>query len=511
MSKDEDASRRFAEQTLEEAERLLRFDEGDPPVEPVDELSRRRDINAALDLAQAAGEPLVGNRAPASTRRLTALGAVAAAAVAAGVVLGLAIGLDDGPDSVAPGTGAVPSWEPAALPIRVLLASGDRGGLAEALLDGEAIRAGRRLETAGGPAVLGVSSRAKIRVAASTRLVLERADSEECRLRLESGEVLASVTPGSRDPRVVVATADGVVSVTGTVFAVRADADGSTVEVFRGNVLVEGSGRKAAAVRAGHRARLAAPGTESIEQDHEAEMLAVARALDLLDASEMALIEVHSSPAGASVSLDGKVLGETPIVLATRAGYRELELAHEGYAPIREQLVAGRDGVVSRHFDLVRDPDQEPQEQSDRQSRPDPTLAHRGPDEPADALSAVDLLAHAQTFRKSRNWAAAAQAYGELLSSFPGSPEARNARVSLGMIQLKHLGRPAEALVNFDAYLGQWSSGVLAQEALIGRARALRALGRTGQEADALREFVERFPGALQVDEARQRLAEIER
>jgi len=74
------------------------------------------------------------------------------------------------------------------------------------------------------------------------------------------------------------------------------------------------------------------------------------------------------------------------------------------------------------------------------------------------------------------------------------------------MLRLDHLGDPAGALRNFDAYLRATRRGVLAQEAAYGRIRALRRLGRRTAELRELRGFLKRYPGALQAPLVRRRL-----
>jgi TolA-binding protein len=64
-----------------------------------------------------------------------------------------------------------------------------------------------------------------------------------------------------------------------------------------------------------------------------------------------------------------------------------------------------------------------------------------------------------------------------LLHQFPQSPQAMVARVSLGDLLLDG-GDAAAALAAFDAYLVAQPSGPLATEALLGKARALSALGQ---------------------------------
>jgi hypothetical protein len=66
---------------------------------------------------------------------------------------------------------------------------------------------------------------------------------------------------------------------------------------------------------------------------------------------------------------------------------------------------------------------------------------------------------------------------------------------------------PAAALSSFDAYLAH-GDGSLLQEALLGRIRSLRALGRVDEERQAIEQFLERFPSSPQADGLRGRVPE---
>ncbi|WP_437716425.1 tetratricopeptide repeat protein [Sorangium sp. So ce448] len=86
--------------------------------------------------------------------------------------------------------------------------------------------------------------------------------------------------------------------------------------------------------------------------------------------------------------------------------------------------------------------------------------------------------------------------------------EATLSLVSLGGLLL-HNGSPAAALAQFDRYLGVAGPRPLAVEALYGRGRALRALGRAGDEAQTWRRLLREHPGSPYVEHARRRLAEL--
>jgi TolA-binding protein len=123
----------------------------------------------------------------------------------------------------------------------------------------------------------------------------------------------------------------------------------------------------------------------------------------------------------------------------------------------------------------------------------------------APAPSARTLLQRAQQRRLAREWRGAIRTYRELIRRHPGSSSARVAQVSIGTLQLDHLGRPAAALRSFGRYLRRHRRGTLAQEAAFGRLRALRALGRTCAELRGLRAFLKRYPRSLHRARAEQR------
>jgi TolA-binding protein len=136
----------------------------------------------------------------------------------------------------------------------------------------------------------------------------------------------------------------------------------------------------------------------------------------------------------------------------------------------------------------------------------------RGPtvDRVAPDLDAPDrLFAQANAARGAGDLRAAASGYERLERQYPRSPEATVSLVSAGDL-LARLGDPAGALQRFDRYLAENARGPLAPEALFGRARCLRELGRPRDEAGAWRALLRDFPGSLYDRTARNRLDELE-
>ncbi|WP_437744970.1 tetratricopeptide repeat protein [Sorangium sp. So ce1504] len=146
---------------------------------------------------------------------------------------------------------------------------------------------------------------------------------------------------------------------------------------------------------------------------------------------------------------------------------------------------------------------------------PKPREAERGPSAAASspsasptASTAEQLFREANDARRAGRSRRAIELYRALQKGFASSPEATLSLVSLGGLLLQD-GSPAAALAQFDRYLGVAGSRPLAVEALYGRGRALRALGRAGDEAQTWRRLLREHPGSPYVEHARRRLAEL--
>lgn len=120
--------------------------------------------------------------------------------------------------------------------------------------------------------------------------------------------------------------------------------------------------------------------------------------------------------------------------------------------------------------------------------------------------TAESLFREANAARRSGDNTVARALYLRLEHDFPGSDEAHLAHVSLGNLLLA-MGRAGEAEPQFASYLGGQSA--LAQEALVGRAQSLAALGRPADERRVWESLLRDYPGSVYVGRAKQRLAEL--
>jgi tetratricopeptide (TPR) repeat protein len=121
--------------------------------------------------------------------------------------------------------------------------------------------------------------------------------------------------------------------------------------------------------------------------------------------------------------------------------------------------------------------------------------------------NAKSLFRDANAARRAGDFARASALYAELDRTFPRSDEARLAHVSAGKLLLS-MGKALDAERHFRLYLK--GGGELAEEALVGRAQALRTLGRVSDERQVWQELLTRFPSSVYATRARQRLVEPE-
>ncbi|HVU51159.1 MAG TPA: hypothetical protein VHL80_10760 [Polyangia bacterium] len=120
---------------------------------------------------------------------------------------------------------------------------------------------------------------------------------------------------------------------------------------------------------------------------------------------------------------------------------------------------------------------------------------------------AAALFGAAERAREDGDFVEARRLYGQLASRYRGTREELSARVLGGQMLLDDLDQPAAALSAFDRYLRDEPGGTLAEEAIVGRAQALRRLGRADAEAAAWSDLLARHPRSVHAELARERLA----
>jgi hypothetical protein len=215
-------------------------------------------------------------------------------------------------------------------------------------------------------------------------------------------------------------------------------------------------------------------------------------------------ISVGEGAEAAELRLDGRPIGVVPVRAYLPAGVHHLELVAAGYESHQGdfEIRAGEEHVI----------DAELRERDDAEDALEAELLEdiaalseeSAGDDYEETLPAEDLLALARTAMKDKRWGDAAFAYRRLRRAYPGGALAHAALVSIGNLELEHLGRPARARRAYRAYLRK--SGPLAQEAQWGLVRASK--GSSG-ERSAIEGYLSRYPSSPEATGLRERLADL--
>jgi TolA-binding protein len=123
--------------------------------------------------------------------------------------------------------------------------------------------------------------------------------------------------------------------------------------------------------------------------------------------------------------------------------------------------------------------------------------------------TAAALFRAGNAARRDGDFDRAKRAYMDLIARYPGSDEARLARVSLGKLLLAK-GNASGAAREFDEYL-KGGQGQLTEEALVSRAQSLQKLGHVEAERRTWQGLLAGYPNSVYSAEARRRLEALRR
>ena len=491
------------------------YDPAQSPAPPLNDLSRRRLIDAVLQKAEAVDSLHAKGGASTTPRqvRSAAVGVFLAVAVATIAVVLVVRWHDD----------TIPVLETAtsiSTPVHLLLVSGVSPAEATVAEIGDSVVDGGEWAVERGQLALSIDRSVTLFLQSHSRVRVGRDDASRIAAELVHGQIVVHKDPQWGGPGLVVTTPAGKVVVTGTRFSVAVTDDETVVRVYEGTVRVEEDGYDPREIAAGESSILGSNRVWPLEVAELQGGIDLQETMGLLASSSPAILELESAPSGAAVWIGGALLGYTPVRAAVEAGHRDLELTLPGLKPLRESVTL-RVGettslslVLSDHLDgtemAAAHVDISPGPQMPRmtsvQPLRDPHLAPAGTPPTRDA---TDALLEAQGLREQQRWTSAAAAYEELIRVHPSSAEARVARVSLGTIQLNHLGLPESALAAFDGYLASDPDGTLAEEASLGRAMALQAMGQQEEAIAAFERFLANHPSSMSVPLAIEQLEEL--
>lgn len=288
----------------------------------------------------------------------------------------------------------------------------------------------------------------------------EHVTKQTARFRLETGRVVAQVDDHPPGYRFVIATPGGEVESIGTVFSVEVvDSRPAVARVLRGTIRVRSAGpdasiRQSFEVTAWQEGRVgdtepSAAGVEELKTD-----------LHLLAGN----VPKSTSNRELLSALDAKSVEPTTRPTSTR------------------RPSSPNPPTVRR---LAADPD---------------TTDETDEKNPSPAVDA--LFSQATEQRRAGDYATAAQTYSQLIRTYPNSSAALNATVSLGHLELTEIKQPAAALSRFERYLARAPQGFLAQEARVGKLRALVALRRPAEVKKAADDYFRAHPSGYAGAEA---------
>lgn len=194
-------------------------------------------------------------------------------------------------------------------------------------------------------------------------------------------------------------------------------------------------------------------------------------------------LRVTSEPPGASVTVDGQTLGETPLFVRWPAGSVSLSVTHAGYQTHQRRLhlpVAGEVVEVAKlsPHNRAKTKGQSQDGSVDRLWRRARRLLLRRQCERLDGVIAklrskvktpnaradVDFMSAECLLRSGRRQKALA-AFQQLQNRYPGSPSARNASFEVGILKAQS-GDSAAALKAFSGYVAMNPGGGLVAEAI---------------------------------------------
>lgn len=300
---------------------------------------------------------------------------------------------------------------------------------------GAEIPVAERIRTGDGQAALSLPTGIAAGLAKNTSVRVLWSGNTHFGVSLLSGMALFSVDPIQTRDRFFVDTPAGTIHVTGTLFSVVVSPQGDVfVKRHLGSLRVERSNGETIAITDG------------------------------------ALVQLNGHPSGSGApAINEQMLSQLQAFRCMDRGDLFTELAHFECLGLQAGAAASKS--------------------------PAPPQRAAGPEARETVPSIKALMSRARQQKASGDWPGAADAYRTLIRLYPDADEARTSMVSLGQIQLNHLGNVNGALKLFGRYLNR--PGPLAQEALFGKAEAYRALGDRSMEEKTLAEFLSRFPRGL--------------
>jgi hypothetical protein len=349
---------------------------------------------------------------------------------------------------------------------------------------------GESVTTGEGRACLTIDPGIDVCLATNTVVELESLAAPGIRLRVSRGTALASLSRRAPGTSFALVMADVSAIAHGTTYVARHDGDESEVIVVEGVVEVARGRDNRVLVDAHSRvvvpAKAEAFVKEPVGRSEEARLLALMAPHRLWAGATLGVLDLAAGP---PTTLQAMVDDEGPLPL-----------------PLQTFVSAGRHGVVWRDAAGAETTSWIDVPAGETRRLIPPSASSARASEPIEKPSATALLELARRELARGKARQALSLYEQLRSTYPASAEARTVLVTMGKLELD-LGHPGRALERFEGYLR--SVGPLGPEALAGKARALRALGRTGQERRAIQQYLAAHPDGFETPLFTKRLSEL--
>ncbi|MDF3064972.1 MAG: hypothetical protein K0R38_573 [Polyangiaceae bacterium] len=351
---------------------------------------------------------------------------------------------------------------------------------------------GESVTTGEGRACLTIDPGIDVCLAAHTAIQLESLKAASIRLRVARGTALATLSPRAPGSSFSFVTADVSALARGTTYAVRRETDVTDVIVVEGTVEVARGPSQHALVDA-HSRVVITPASgplvpTAVGRGEEARLLALGAPRRLWSGAALGVLDLAAATSGElHASIDDEEPLPLPLQIFASAGTHRVVWRHPGGAESAAwtEIVAG---------------------ETRRLAAPLGGTAAAVSGMPREKPSATSLLEQARRELARSRPRQALMLYEQLRTTYPASAEARTVLVTMGKLELD-LGQAQRALGRFEGYLRD--GGTLVPEALAGKARALRALGRGAEERRAIQQYLAAHPGAFDAPLFTKRLREL--
>jgi hypothetical protein len=351
---------------------------------------------------------------------------------------------------------------------------------------------GESVTTGEGRACLTIDPGIDVCLATNTAVELESLTASGIRLRVTRGTALASLSRRAPGTSFALVMADVSATAHGTTYVARHEADESEVIVVEGVVQVaRGRGNR---VLVDAHSRVVVPAKAEafvkgpVGRNEEARLLALMAPHRLWAGATLGVLDLAAAP---PATLQASVDDEGPLPLPLQT-----------FVSTGRHAVTWRDAAGAEATSWVDIPAGETRRLVPPAAN-SPRATASGPIEKPSATALLEQARRELAHGRARQ---ALSLYEQLRSTYPASAEARTVLVTMGKLELD-LGRPGRALDRFEGYLR--GGGPLAPEALAGKSRALRALGRTREERRAIQQYLAAHPDGFETPLFTKRLGEL--